>query len=351
MLTLAGVLIAWAVGCICGNLLGARRSVRTRAGDGELDPRMNTYLASLNGFSHTVIPVWSAHVKSSRNQMETAIEQLVSKFAGIVTLLDSALASSRVALADENADVFDASRHQLAAVVDALDGALGTKRRTLDELQVLMSLNAEMKSMTGEVTRIAGQTHLLALNAAIEAQRVGEEGRAFSVVAKEVRELANLSRATGERIGGKANDVSAAISAAVAMAEHNAEDEETLVADANSKVQAVLDDLRQLMDGIQDSSIDLGRAAEGIKEEIAGSLVQFQFQDRIGQTLEHLQGSIDDFPRRLDESQQFSPGRLEPLDAEGLLESLQDTYTMVEEHQVHDAGAPVAVQETEITFF
>ncbi|MFP9130386.1 methyl-accepting chemotaxis protein [Niallia sp. BSM11] len=88
-------------------------------------------------------------------------------------------------------------------------GSLNETFKELIERVKSVELNIRnVNEMTEIINSISEQTNLLALNAAIEAARVGDSGKGFAVVANEIRNLAEKSRESSEKIDSIINGVS-----------------------------------------------------------------------------------------------------------------------------------------------
>ena len=118
--------------------------------------------------------------------------------------------------------------------------ALGSQS-TEDAVKKLGELSLQIGKISDVITGIAEQTNLLALNAAIEAARAGEHGRGFSVVAEEVRKLAEQSGSAAKEIGQLITQIQRDVRNSVEkMAENNQEVQQG-VALASQAGQALAD--------------------------------------------------------------------------------------------------------------
>jgi methyl-accepting chemotaxis protein len=85
--------------------------------------------------------------------------------------------------------------------------AVHDAERTNKSVAYLSETVETIGSVVGLISDIAAQTNLLALNATIEAARAGEAGRGFSVVASEVKSLANQTSKATEEIAARINTI------------------------------------------------------------------------------------------------------------------------------------------------
>ncbi len=358
----AGVLAAGAVSAVM--LVKRERAMLQAAADDSEHTCCTRYRADVEAFldglgnmESQVTSLWVKQIESGRMQSEQAMIELTGRFSGIVENLDQAIrAASLSAESVDNpqglAAIFSRSETRLQAVIQAMRDTLGHGGELLGSVSNLVQFIDQLKEMAASVASIADRTNLLALNAAIEAARAGEAGRGFAVVADEVRKLSNLSGETGHQISEKVQIISKAISTSFEVAEKSAEADATSVTQSEAALYGVLEEFRQVTGGLTQAATILRSTGSGIKSEVAESLVQLQFQDRVSQILCHVRDNINTFPAYLRQSEEkyYEQGRLMAIDWTGLLQQLERSYATSEERSIH-AGKKTAAADDEITFF
>ncbi|WP_440873878.1 methyl-accepting chemotaxis protein [Thalassotalea sp. PLHSN55] len=204
-------------------------------------------------------------------QAATAIHQMAASAQEVASSASGAADAAREADSE-------ASKGQ-QIVEDTIDSIASLSTEIIGAAEVINQLSSDadqIGSVLNVIKDIADQTNLLALNAAIEAARAGELGRGFSVVADEVRTLANRTQQSTEEIQEMIERLQKGAGQAVVVMESSQEQGRVTV-DMASNARSSLEVITESVSVINDMNTQIATAAEqqtSVANEISQNVQQ-----------------------------------------------------------------------------
>ena len=200
--------------------------------------------------------------------------------------------------AGQSSEIMKRAKRQYKASEQSANEAVAIYQETRGELERAITDSQkvrEIDALTEEILSISSQTNLLALNASIEAARAGEAGKGFAVVAEEIRQLADNSKYTVDKI----RKVTEGVIGNVAFLSENSE---KLLEFMNGKV---MEDYREMIKLAKVYQEDAGFYNEISTELGASSEEMSASMDSIGESIAaitELVGEIAEFMESMEQS-------------------------------------------------
>ncbi|MDK2656291.1 methyl-accepting chemotaxis protein [Cupriavidus consociatus] len=199
--------------------------------------------------------------------------------------------------------------HEVSSAAEQAAGLAGTGQVGLSRMEGTMqhvmeaagSVNGKLATLNEKagninqvvttIAKVADQTNLLSLNAAIEAEKAGEYGRGFSVVATEIRRLADQTAVATYDIEQMVREIQSAVAAGVMGMDKFSEE----VRRGMSEVTQVGDQLSQIIAQVQSLAPRVVMVSEGMQAQAGGAeqinQALMQLSEAAQQTVESLRQS------------------------------------------------------------
>ncbi len=195
------------------------------------------------------------------------------------------------AVAEQSAVLAGSGQTGLASMEETMHRVMDASGSISAKLALLSEKAGNINQVIITITKVADQTNLLSLNAAIEAEKAGEHGRGFGVVATEIRRLADQTAVATYDIEQTVKEIQSAVSASVMGMDKFSEE----VRRGIQAVQQIGGQLSEIIQQVQTLAPRFEAVHEGMQAQATGAeqITQAftQLNEAVQQTVESLQQS------------------------------------------------------------
>jgi len=198
----------------------------------------------------------------------TTIEISAASREITATAKDLVRTMSEISSTAEQTSVLAASGQLgLSRMEESMRQVTGAADVVNSKLAVLNEKAGNITKMITTIVKVSDQTNLLSLNAAIEAEKAGEYGRGFGVVASEVRRLADQTAVASDDIDQMVRDIHSAVSAGVMSMDKFSEE----VRRGISEIGQIGGQLSQIIQQVQALAPRIVAVSEGMQTQATGA--------------------------------------------------------------------------------
>ncbi|MHB8520989.1 MAG: methyl-accepting chemotaxis protein [Limisphaerales bacterium] len=212
-----------------------------------------------------------SHFGTSTNQIAAAVKEISATGQELVNTMGEV--SHKV---NETAALADAGRSSLGGMGQTMRQLADATGSISSKLSVISEKAKNINSVVTTITKVADQTNLLSLNAAIEAEKAGEYGLGFSVVAREIRRLADQTAVATLDIDQMVREMQSSVSAGV-MEMDKFTDQVRRGVEATGKISEqlglIIEQVQQLTPRFETVSQGMRSQSEGA-QQISEAMVQ-----------------------------------------------------------------------------
>lgn len=222
----------------------------------------------------TEVATTTAEIGATSNEISTTSKELVQTIKEIATV-----AEQTASIAANGQTGLNQMKATMQQVVEA-SALINTRLATLSEKA------GNIGTVVTTITKVADQTNLLSLNAAIEAEKAGDYGRGFSVVATEIRRLADQTAVSTADIEQIVKEMQSAVAAGVMGMDRFSEE----VHRGSDVVRQVSDELSQIIRHVQALTPNFETVSEGMQSQSQGAQ---QISDALSQLSEASKQTVE----------------------------------------------------------